>query len=73
MLSIDTKINDKQLKQFSLAISIDDILNCIRNDYDSYFNFLKDELKNKNITYKEYKKELNLIQKLKKGELINES
>ena len=46
MLPIDIKLNNNQIKQFSLALSIDDVLNCIRKDYDSYLNFLNEEFEN---------------------------
>lgn len=64
-MSIDIKLNHKQIKQFSLALSVDDVLNCIRKDYDSYLNFLNEELQNNEITKEEYNRELMLIQHLK--------
>ncbi len=66
MLVMDTTLSDSQIKQLSLSISITDVLNCIKKDYDSYLNFLREELKDNEITNDEYKKELLLIRKLKK-------
>ena len=68
MLPIDIKLNNNQIKQFSLALSIDDVLNCIRKDYDSYLNFLNEEFENNEISEEEYKRELMLIQHLKLNE-----
>lgn len=65
MLVMDTTLSDSQIKQLSLSISMTDVLNCIKKDYDSYLNFLREELKNNEITKEEYKKELMLIKKLK--------
>ena len=62
---MDISISDKQIKQLSLSISITDVLDCIRNDYDSYLEFLNSELNDNEITEEEYKKELHLIDKLK--------
>lgn len=62
---MDISISDKQIKQLSLSISITDVLDCIRNDYDSYLEFLNNELNDNEITEEEYKKELHLIDKLK--------
>lgn len=62
---MDIPISDKQIKQLSLSISITDVLDCIRNDYDSYLEFLNSELNNNEITEEEYKKELRLIDELK--------
>lgn len=67
-MAIDIKLNHKQIKQFSLALSVDDVLNCIRKDYDSYLNFLNEELQNNEITKEEYNRELMLIQHLKLNE-----
>lgn len=67
-MPIDIKLNNKQIKQFSLALSIDDVLNCIRKDYDSYLNFLNEEFENNEISEEEYKRELMLIQHLKLNE-----
>ena len=67
-MPIDIKLNHKQIKQFSLALSVDDELNCIRKDYDSYLNFLNEELQNNEITKEEYNRELMLIQHLKLNE-----
>jgi len=64
-LVMDISISDKQIKQLSLSISITDVLDCIRNDYDSYLEFLNNELNDNEITEEEYKKELHLIDKLK--------
>lgn len=65
MLVMDTTLSDSQIKQLSLSISMTDVLNCIKKDYDSYLNFLREELKDNEITKEEYKKELMLIKKLK--------
>ena len=54
---MDISISDKQIKQLSLSISITDVLDCIRNDYDSYLEFLNNELNDNEITEEEYKKE----------------
>ena len=62
---MDISISDRQIKQLSLSISITDVLDCIRNDYDSYLEFLNNELNDNEITEEEYKKELHLIDKLK--------
>ena len=59
---MDVKLSDKQIKQFSLTLSVDDVLNCIMKDIDSYMNFLNAELECKAITQEEYEKEL-LIRK----------
>ena len=74
-MTIDTTLNNNQIKKFSLTISIDDVLNCIKKDYDGYLNFLNEELKDNAITLEEYNKELMLIDRLKlqqnvEGELI---
>lgn len=68
MLPIDIKLNNNQIKQFSLALSIDDVLNCIRKDYDSYLNFLNEEFENNEISEEEYKREIMLIEYLKLNE-----
>ncbi len=62
---MDTKLSEKQIKQIGLAISIDDVLNCIKKDYDGYITFLNQELKEQEITNEEYKKEISLLNKLK--------
>ena len=68
---MDVKLSDKQIKQFSLTLSVDDVLNCIMKDIDSYMEFLNDELKCNEITQEEYEKELLLINTLnKKVEVI---
>lgn len=67
-MPIDIKLNNKQIKQFSLALSIDDVLNCIRKDYDSYLNFLNEEFENNEISEEEYKREIMLIEYLKLNE-----
>lgn len=70
---MDVKLSDKQIKQFSLTLSVDDVLNCIMKDIDSYMNFLNAELECKAITQEEYEKELLLINKLNKKEgILNE-
>ena len=70
---MDVKLSDKQIKQFSLTLSVDDVLNCIMKDIDSYINFLNAELECKAITQEEYEKELLLINKLNKKEgILNE-
>lgn len=67
-MPIDIKLNNNQIKQFSLALSIDDVLNCIRKDYDSYLNFLNEEFENNEISEEEYKREIMLIEYLKLNE-----
>ena len=62
---MDTTISDSQIKQLSLSISINDVLNCIRKDFDKYLRFLNEELQNNEITQAEYEKELLLIDRLK--------
>lgn len=64
---MDIQLSNNQVKQFGLAVSINDVLNCISNDYDNYLQFLNEELDNQQITKEEYKKELCLINKLKKN------
>lgn len=59
-------LSNSQIKQFSLAVSINDVLNCITNDYDNYLQFLKEELDNQQITKEEYNRELLSINKLRK-------
>lgn len=59
-------LSNSQIKQFSLVVSINDVLNCITNNYDNYLQFLKEELDNQQITKEEYDKELLLINKLRK-------
>lgn len=69
---IDTTLSDSQIKQLSLSISINDVLDCIRKDCDGYLKFLNEELENQEITECEYRKEIELIMQLKneqKGEL----
>ena len=70
---MDIKLNVNQIKQISSALSLNDVLNCIKEDYDSYLQFLKEELDNKEITKEEYEKELlsinNFIQQ--KSEEVN--
>ena len=62
---MDVQLSNNQIKQFSLAVSINDVLNCISNDYDNYIQFLSEELDNQKITKEEYNKELLLIDKIK--------
>lgn len=62
---MDVQLSNNQIKQFSLAVSINDVLNCISNDYDNYIQFLNEELDNQQITKEEYNKELLLIDKIK--------
>lgn len=62
---MDVQLSNNQIKQFSLAVSINDVLNCISNDYDNYLQFLNEELDNQQITKEEYNKELLLIDKIK--------
>lgn len=62
---MDIKLQNKQIEQLSLALSVDDVLNCIRNNYDDYINFLNGKLKTNEITINEYNKELNLVNNLK--------
>ena len=63
---MDVQLSNNQIKQFSLAVSINDVLNCITNNYDNYLQFLKEELYNQQITKEEYDKELLLINRLRK-------
>lgn len=67
---MDIMLSDNQINQFSLEISIDDVLDCIRKDYDSYLDFLNNELNSKRISEKEYKKELKTIEELRKQRSI---
>lgn len=66
---MDIKLNHNQIKQFSLALSIDDVLNCIIKDYDGYLNFLNEEFENNKISEEEYNRELMLIEHLKLNEM----
>ena len=61
----DIQLSNKQLKQLSLAITIEDVLECIKKDTDSYLIFLKEEFENEEITEEEYKKELILVDTIK--------
>lgn len=65
---MDIELTNNQIKQFSLSISITDVLDCIKKDYDSYLNFLNDELENKNINQEEYNRELKFVEELKNNE-----
>ena len=65
---MDITLSYSQVKQLSLSISITDVLDCIRKDYNSYLEFLNNELKDNEITEEEYKKELHLIKKLRSNE-----
>lgn len=65
---MDIELTNNQIKQFSLSISITDVLDCIRKDYDSYLNFLSEELENNNINQEEYNRELLFVEELKNKE-----
>lgn len=62
---MDMILSDKQIRQLSLSISIIDVLNCLKKDYDSYLKFLDKELKANEITKVEYEKELMLFERFK--------
>lgn len=62
---MDMILSDKQIRQLSLSISIIDVLNCLKKDYNSYLKFLYKEFKDNKITKVEYEKELMLIERLK--------
>ena len=66
---MDIKLGNEQIKQLSSALSINDVLDCIKNNSQSYLQFLNDELENKQITKTEYNKELILLEKLKELEV----
>ena len=68
---MDMTLSDSQIKQLSLAISVNDVLNCIRKDIDGYLLFLKEELKNSEITITEYENELKLVERIKNEEVQN--
>lgn len=68
MLIMDIELTNNQIKQFSLSISITDVLDCIKKDYDSYLNFLNEELENNNINQEEYNRELLFVEELKNNE-----
>lgn len=61
---MDVVINDNQAKQFYLTMSVNDVLNCIKNNSESYLQFLDEELDNNRITEEEYKYELSLYKKI---------
>lgn len=61
---MNIQINNNQIKQMSLNISKNDVLNFISNDYDSYILFLYNELNNNQITREEYNEELLSIDSL---------
>lgn len=63
---MDITLSDNQVKQLSSTISINDVLNWIKKDFNNYAEFLNDELLNQEITKFEYEKELILIEKMKK-------
>lgn len=65
---MDIELTNNQIKQFSLSISITDVLDCIKKDYDSYLNFLNEELENNNINQEEYNRELLFVEELKNKE-----
>lgn len=62
---MDIELSDKQIKQFALVVSLNDVLECIKKDINSYLLFLNDELENNEITEVEYNNELKLIERLK--------
>lgn len=61
---MNIQINNNQIKQMSLNISKNDVLNFIINDYDSYILFLYNELNNNQITREEHNEELLSIDSL---------
>lgn len=61
------ELSDKQIKQLSQALSIDDVISCIKKDYQSYITFLNQELKDNEITEEEYKREISIIKQFKEG------
>lgn len=65
---MDIILSNNQIKQLSLSVSINDVLDCIKKDYDGYLKFLDEELKKNKMTKKEYQDELILIEKLKNEE-----
>ena len=62
---MDVKLDNEQIKQLSIALSINDVLDCIKKNYDSYLKFLEEELKNNNISLAEYNNELTTLDKIK--------
>lgn len=62
---MDIELSDKQIKQFALVVSLNDVLECIKKDINSYLLFLNNELENNEITEVEYNNELKLIERLK--------
>ena len=71
---MDIELSDKQVKQFALVVSLNDVLECIKKDIDSYLSFLNNELENEEITDMEYDNEMKLIERLKEeGEIEEEA
>ena len=62
---MDIELSDKQIKQFALVVSLNDVLECIKKDINSYLLFLNNELENNEITEVEYNTDLKLIERLK--------
>ena len=62
---MDVKLDNEQIKQLSIALSINDVLDCIKKNYDSYLKFLEEELKNNKISQSEYNNELTSLDKIK--------
>ena len=62
---MDVKLDNEQIKQLSIALSINDVLDCIKKNYDSYLKFLEEELKSNKISLAEYNNELTTLDKIK--------
>lgn len=69
---MDIKLQNKQIEQLSLALSVDDVLNFIENNKNDYLLFLNEELESKNISLKEYNNEISYLNILCKEEFRNE-
>ena len=61
---MDVVINENLVKQLYLTMSVNDVLNHIKDNNDSYLQFLNEELSNDRITEQEYNYELSLLEKL---------
>jgi len=61
---MDVVINENLVKQLYLTMSVNDVLNYIKDNNDSYLQFLNEELSNDSITEQEYNYELSLLEKL---------
>lgn len=62
---INVHLSDIQAKQLSISISMEDVLNCIKRDVDSYLSFVNEEYKNGEINEEDYQSELRLIDNIK--------